>query len=88
MSTSALLLFDTSTEGFGYEPAVNIAGNEVWVRQVGDTGDGYRVAASVPVHGDGPIYEVRSGVEYEVRVVVVGLNGARRVGDWVSAGPA
>jgi len=64
---------------------VPVAGNDIYRRRVGETGNGIRIATGVPVDGVAYDYAVPSGVAYEYRVVAVGINGAPAASAWVAA---
>lgn len=66
----------------GGEPA--FASQSLYRREVGDTTDGVRVASGLNVNATHLDFTVGSGVEYEYRVMVFGVNGTTLLTDWVS----
>jgi hypothetical protein len=64
----------------GTQPA--IAGNDLHRREVGDTGDGIRIAAAISSGGSFVDYKVASGVAYEYRAEALGTNGTSSFSAW------
>lgn len=66
----------------GGQPA--FASQELWRREVGETGNGVRVAASLASGETVGDWRAVSGVNYEYRAHVSGVNGTSRYSAWAS----
>lgn len=68
------------------ERTTDIDHNELWIRAVGDTSDGF-MAARAPSNGTADLLEIRSGVPMERRIKAVRTTGAFRWFEWVPLTP-
>ncbi|MEV4197005.1 hypothetical protein [Micromonospora globbae] len=66
----------------GGQPA--LVDQDVYRRPVGDTSDGVRIAAGLPVGATYGDWQAVSGVPYEYRVLARGVNGTSIYGPWTA----